>query len=104
MHQSMNATGLLPTRTIRISVAPAVDYETLDPAKAIPACEAAVRAHPNEHRFGFQLGRAYHHAKKYDLAKQQFETLSNNGYPIATSYLAFLMPRGMEWRRMRGRP
>ena len=76
------------------SVAPAVDYETLDPAKAIPACEAAVRAYPNERRFGFQLGRAYHHAKKYDLAKQQFETLSNNGYPIATSYLAFLYAQG----------
>jgi TPR repeat protein len=76
------------------SVAPAVDYETLEPAKAIPACEAAVRAYPNERRFGFQLGRAYHHAKKYDLAKQQFETLSNNGYPIATSYLAFLYTQG----------
>ena len=41
------------------SVAPSVDYDKVDDARAIPACEEAVRAYPNEPRFGFQLGRAY---------------------------------------------
>ena len=52
------------------------------------------RLYPNERRFGFQLGRAYFHAKKFDLAKQRFEALSNEGYPIATTYLGFLYSGG----------
>jgi len=77
------------------SVVKGVDLgNTIDTGRAIPACEEAARAHPNERRFGFQLGRAYYQAEKYELAKQQFEKLSKEGYPIATTYLGILYLEG----------
>lgn len=71
-----------------------VDFDNIDEARAIPACEEAVRAHSNEPRFSFQLARAYLEAKKPELAKPLLESLSNSGYATATTYLGFLYAGG----------
>ncbi|MGH6827215.1 tetratricopeptide repeat protein, partial [Methyloceanibacter sp.] len=76
------------------AIAAGVDFGKVDTARAIPACEEAVRAHPGERRFSFQLARAYVEAKKFELAKPLLETLSKDGYPIATTYLGFLYAGG----------
>jgi TPR repeat protein len=76
------------------SVVTVVEDGEPDAAKAIAACETAVRAHPNERRFSLQLARAYLRDKKPELAKPRLEELSNAGYSIATTYLGFLFAQG----------
>ncbi len=43
-------------------------FDKLDAARAIDSCEAALKAHPDSARFGFQLGRAYERARRFQDA------------------------------------
>jgi hypothetical protein len=53
--------------------------DTIDAARAIPACEEAVRLHPQERSFSFQLARAQIHANHPELAKPVLEALNKDG-------------------------
>ena len=44
--------------------------DTINAARAIPACEEAVRLYPQERRFSFQLARAQTQANHPELAKE----------------------------------
>jgi thioredoxin-like negative regulator of GroEL len=46
-----------------------VALEKIDPKIAIPACDAAAKAAPNDPRVAFLLGRAYLAAKDYESAR-----------------------------------
>ena len=68
--------------------------ERIDPITAVPACEAAARAKPDNPRIMFQLGRAYNAAKDYDSARKQYEKADQLGYASATHNLASLYMTG----------
>jgi hypothetical protein len=67
--------------------APGVEYEKIENAKAIPACEAAVAAYPQEERFRFQLARALDAAKEYKRAAYLYRDLASAGHEHAASNL-----------------
>ena len=52
----------------------------LDPQYAIPACQAAAAAAPDEPRLMFELGRAQTAAKDYAAARPQFSRASDLSY------------------------
>jgi len=68
--------------------------DTINAARAIPACEEAVRLYPQERRFSFQLARAQAHANHPELAKPVLQALDKDGYAIAGVYLGFLYASG----------
>ena len=68
--------------------------DTINAARAIPACEEAVRLYPQERRFSFQLARAQIQANHPELAKPVLEALNKDGYAIAGVYLGFLYESG----------
>jgi len=49
-----------------------VALDKVDPKIAVPACEAALKAAPNNPRIMYQLGRAYNAGKAYDSARTQY--------------------------------
>jgi TPR repeat protein len=53
--------------------------EKIDPKIAIPACDAAAKAAPNDPRVAFQLGRAYLAAKEYESARAHFKFAADQG-------------------------
>jgi TPR repeat protein len=56
-----------------------VVLEKIDPKIAIPACDAAAKAAPNDPRVAFQLGRAYYAAKAYESARAHFKLAADQG-------------------------
>ena len=68
--------------------------DTINAARAIPACEEAVRLYPQERRFSFQLARAQAHANHPELAEPVLQALDKDGYAIAGAYLGFLYASG----------
>ena len=71
-----------------------VDFNKIDDASAISACETATKLYPKERRFAFQLARAHHAAKNYAQAKRSYESLADEGYPQAMLNLGFLYSYG----------
>ena len=67
----------------------------LDPQYAIPACEAAVAAAPDEPRVRFELGRAQAVAKDYEAARLQFSRASDLGYAVARASLGAYFAIGL---------
>jgi TPR repeat protein len=65
--------------------APGVEYEKIETAKAVPACEAAAAAYPQEERFRFQLARALDAAKDYKRAAYLYRDLASAGHWHATT-------------------
>jgi hypothetical protein len=61
-----------------------------DWAKGVQACEAEARAHPEDMRFVFQLGRAQEHLKNYAEAARKYRIASDAGYPEAQLDLGVL--------------
>jgi tetratricopeptide (TPR) repeat protein len=57
--------------------------EKIDPAAAIPACEAAAKAAPENPRIAFELGRAYTTAKDYAQAQRWYGSAAQSGYAPA---------------------
>lgn len=67
-----------------------VDADKVNPTIAIPACEAAAKAAPDDPRVAFQLGRAYGALKAYESARAQYAKADQLGYFLATNNLAML--------------
>jgi tetratricopeptide (TPR) repeat protein len=66
------------------------DRKTPDWAAAVPACEAMIKAQPNERRFVSQLGRAYDHLKNYAEAAHYYRIASEAGSPEGQNDLGVL--------------
>lgn len=59
------------------------------PALAIPACEAAVKAEPDNVRYVYQFARALRAGRRFDEAREQFATAQKmSGHSGAIYYLA----------------
>jgi TPR repeat protein len=71
-----------------------IDPEKIQAAIAVPACEAAAKAAPDNPRIVFELGRAYSAAKNYDAARAQYEKAMRLGNPLAANNLGSLYAQG----------
>ncbi len=71
-----------------------VDQGRINPAAAIAACEAAVRAEPQNRRMLYQLGRAMAASGDYRQARDRYETAAGLGSSAAMRSLGFLYDAG----------
>jgi TPR repeat protein len=71
-----------------------VALEKIDPKIAIPACDAAAKAAPNDPRVAFQLGRAYLVAKAYESARAHFKFAADQGNAGGQNGLGVLYANG----------
>lgn len=76
-------------------VGPSVTYQSIDPQRAIPACEAAVAAHPDEGRFWTLLGRAYDRAGRGEDAMRASRKGMELGYLAAWHNIGNLYAKGL---------
>lgn len=72
-----------------------VPFANVNPAFAIPACEAAVRHYPNSARLTYQLGRAYHKALNFTAAVEQYRKGAAQNYAPAQNNLGFMYENGL---------
>jgi TPR repeat protein len=75
------------------AAAPAIAVKTAW-NRAVVACEAAVKAEPNEPHFNFALGKAYFYARNYFGAAHQL-TIAADTLPEAQNALGYLFARGL---------
>jgi TPR repeat protein len=73
---------------------PAVFFASIDPQIAIPACQEAAAAEPENPRILFQLGRAYAAAKANESARAYLQKASDLGYPQAQAILGTFYAAG----------
>ncbi|NOX73145.1 MAG: hypothetical protein GXP03_05850 [Alphaproteobacteria bacterium] len=73
-----------------------VSLVDLDVARAIEACEAALRATPAEARFSFQLARAYLSAGKTAKARQIFTALAAGNHMPSIAHLGYIDYFGLD--------
>jgi uncharacterized protein len=73
---------------------PGIQFNRIDAAKAVPACETAVQTYPTEKRFGFQLARALDAAKNFIKARHLYSELANGGYTVAITNLGTMYENG----------
>jgi TPR repeat protein/ABC-type uncharacterized transport system substrate-binding protein len=73
---------------------PGVFLASIDPKIAIPACQEAAAATPENPRILFQLGRAYVAAKAYESARAYFQKASDLGYAPALANLGTFYASG----------
>ncbi|MGO9171020.1 MAG: caspase family protein [Rhodomicrobium sp.] len=71
-----------------------VEFEEIDIAKALPACEAASTAQPLEKRFRYQLARTLHAAGDFVRARELYRELSKEGHVAATFNLGYMFYNG----------
>jgi TPR repeat protein/ABC-type uncharacterized transport system substrate-binding protein len=83
-----------PTDKNRPIGVPGVFLASIDSQIAIPACEAAAAASPDNPRILFQLGRAHAAAKADESARVYFQKASNLGYPQARANLGTFYAAG----------
>jgi len=74
---------------------PGVAYDELDPARAIPACEAAVEQRPRDARYQYQLGRALIKARHNDEALAYFRAAAKQGFAPAENGLGLNYQYGL---------
>jgi hypothetical protein len=74
--------------------APGVTDDGLNPAVAVPACEAAVAQYPTSRRVLFQLGRAYLQAGNLNGAWIRFQQAAEQGHALAQTYLGTMYLEG----------
>ncbi len=72
-------------------IGPGVVSWDMDHERALPACEAAVAAEPDNVRLAFQFGRALERAQRYDEARAQFQRAADRGHVPAMSSLALML-------------
>ncbi len=75
--------------------APGVAWDDLDADKAIAACQAAVRAYPDELRFEYQLARAVDRAGEPDRAFPMYRFLANEDYAAAQLAVGLMYDDGI---------
>jgi TonB family protein len=80
-----------PTRPADI---PGVDSDKIDPKIAIPACEAALAADPNNPQLLFQMGRASFAGKDETRARTFYERSAAQGHAGAQNNLAVFYEAG----------
>jgi TPR repeat protein len=83
-----------PTDNTRPADVVGVVSEKIDADTAIPACQAAANASPDDARMVMQLGRAYLAAKDYDAARMQFDRAKRMGNTIAINALGSFYAEG----------
>ncbi len=85
--------------------APGVEFDKIDTSKALPACNAASDAYPQERRFRFQLARTLHASKSFDRAGRVLRELANDGHSGAMTVSRLDVPqrRGRRTRQGGGR-
>ena len=71
-----------------------VPFANVNPALAVPACEAAVRQYPNSTRLIFQLGRADQKANNFTAALEQYRKAAQQGSAAAQSNLGVMYENG----------
>ncbi|MCL4188553.1 MAG: caspase family protein [Rhodobacteraceae bacterium] len=83
---------------------PGIRTDMIHAPRAIQACEAAVKAHPEEQRFLFQLARSQDAGGQLDKARQHYEDLAARGYGAAMNALArwYNDGRGVKMDRQEG--
>jgi TPR repeat protein/ABC-type uncharacterized transport system substrate-binding protein len=84
-----------PTDKNRPVGVPAVFFASIDPKIAIPACQEAAAAAPENPRILFQLGRAHAAAKANESARAYVQKASDLGYPPAQASLATFYAFGL---------
>jgi TPR repeat protein/ABC-type uncharacterized transport system substrate-binding protein len=77
-----------PTDKNRPSGVPGVFLASIDPKVAIPACQQASAAAPENPRILYQLARAHAAAKANESARAYVQKASDLGYPAAQASLA----------------
>ncbi|WP_175528914.1 tetratricopeptide repeat protein [Granulicella pectinivorans] len=73
---------------------PGVAFDQINPAVAVPACEAAVSANPGVARLQFELGRALEAAKRLGEARAAYERAAAKDFALAEANLATLYRLG----------
>jgi TPR repeat protein len=73
---------------------PGIPFDDVDPAKAIPACEAALKAQPDSARLHNNLARAYEKAERLNEALEQYKAAAAAGYPPAINALGIMYLSG----------
>lgn len=66
---------------------PGRPFLDVDPAKAVPACEQALRDLPDSPRIAHNLGRAYERARRLEDAFRMYGQAASAGYPQALGAL-----------------
>ncbi|MCB1488204.1 MAG: SEL1-like repeat protein [Bauldia sp.] len=65
-----------------------------DADEAIAACSAAIEVAPDERRYVFELGRAYHAAGRFDEALARYRAAADAGSAIAMNNIGLLYDTG----------
>lgn len=73
---------------------PGVEFDRIDVARAIPACEAAVEKEPQHPRLLYNLGRALDAAGRYDDAVTYYARSADLGFVSAISSLGVMNMNG----------
>ncbi|HEV7248407.1 MAG TPA: caspase family protein [Shinella sp.] len=71
-----------------------VDFYEIDVARAIPACQEAIRQNPAEKRFSYQLARSLDHAGRFEEALPEYRKSADLGNDQAMRNLAILYENG----------
>jgi tetratricopeptide (TPR) repeat protein len=71
-----------------------VPFDDVNPSKAIPACEEAVRAQPDSARLHNNLGRAYEKSQRLKDSLVHYAKASDAGYPPAINALGIMYLAG----------
>jgi len=74
--------------------APGVVVKNVNAARAIPACEAALKRYANTARFQYQLGRAYQANNQFELAAEMLRLAAAQNYPAAQMNMGILYNAG----------
>ena len=74
---------------------PGVPTDRIDARIAIPACEAALAADPQNPRLTYQLGRSYYATKAYESARTHLQKASELGYGLAANNLGVIYLQGL---------
>lgn len=81
---------------------PGIPFDDVDPNKAIPACEAALKALPTSARLNNNLARAYEKGGRLPDAFRHYKAAADAGYPPAINALgiAYLAGCGIPQREV----
>src|SRR5579862_5377547 len=77
------------------SVAPGVSFADLNAARAIAACNAALKLDPSNPRLRFELGRALERTGAYADAAKLYRLAGDDGYVAAQTALGALYQAGL---------
>jgi hypothetical protein len=75
-------------------IVPGVQWEHLDTANALAACEAAARDFPDVARFQLQYARVLTKAERYNDAESYWRRLADEIHPLAEYNIGFYLAEG----------